>query len=76
LPAVSIRVSREVKEKMLKYKDRVNWAQEIRGFLEARIRQIEAEENIEKAMVHLSRLEVSAPKGSSAEYLRQDRDSH
>jgi hypothetical protein len=46
---------------MLKYKDRVNWAQEIRGFLEARIRQIEAEENIEKAMVHLSRYQL--PRG-------------
>ncbi|MEM1515885.1 MAG: hypothetical protein QXT26_09025 [Thermoproteota archaeon] len=38
------KIRSDIKEKMMKYKDRVNWAQEIREFIEGRIRQFEAEE--------------------------------
>jgi hypothetical protein len=30
---VSIKVKKEIKEKMLKYKEKVNWAEEIRNLL-------------------------------------------
>ena len=36
---ISVRVSRELKEKMKKY--RVNWSSEIRRFIEARIKTLE-----------------------------------
>jgi hypothetical protein len=30
---VSVKVKKEIKEKMLKYKEKVNWAEEIRNLL-------------------------------------------
>jgi hypothetical protein len=73
---VSVKVKKEIKEKMLKYKEKVNWAEEIRKFIEMKIREIEAEENIKKVCEILSKIEFHASKGSSVEMIREDRDSH
>jgi len=73
---VSVKVKREIKEKMLKYKEKLNWAEEIRKFIEMKIREIEAEENIKRVREVLSKIEFHAPKGSSVEMIRQDRVSH
>jgi predicted signal transduction protein with EAL and GGDEF domain len=73
---VSVKVKREIKEKMLKYKEKVNWAEEIRKFIEMKIREIEAEENIKRVCAILSKIEFHAPKGSSVEMIREDRDGH
>ncbi len=66
---------REVKEKMARYKDRVNWAEELRKFVEERIRQLEAEENMERVLRELEAIPVEAPRGFSAGSVREDRDS-
>jgi hypothetical protein len=73
---VSVKVKREIKEKMLKYKEKMNWAEEIRKFIEMKIREIETEENIKRVREVLSKIEFHAPKGSSVEMIRQDRDGH
>jgi DNA topoisomerase VI subunit B len=73
---VSVKVKKEIKEKMLKYKEKVNWAEEIRKFSEMKIREIEAEENIKRVCDALLKIEFRAPKGSSVEMIREDRDSH
>jgi hypothetical protein len=73
---VSVKVKKEIKEKMLKYKEKVNWAEEIRKFIEMKIREIEAEENIKRVCEILSKIESRAPKGSSVEMIREGRDSH
>jgi len=73
---VSVKVKKEIKEKMLKYKEKVNWAEEIRKFIGMKIREIEAEENIKRVCNALSKIEFRAPKGSSVEMIREDRDSH
>jgi hypothetical protein len=73
---VSVKVKKEIKEKMLKYKEKVNWAEEIRKFIEMKIREIEAEENIKKVCEILSKIEFRASKGSSVEMIREDRDGH
>jgi hypothetical protein len=73
---VSVKVKKEIKEKMLKYKEKVNWAEEIRKFIEMKIREIEAEENIKRVCEILSKIEFHAPKGSSVEMIREGRDSH
>jgi hypothetical protein len=41
-----------------------------------KIREIEAEENIKKVCEILSRIEFHAPKCSSVEMIREDRDGH
>ena len=47
MSVVSFKVRREIKEKMKKYKDRIKWAEELRKFVEEKIRELEAEENME-----------------------------
>jgi len=75
LSVVSFKVRREIKEKMEKYRDRVNWAEELRRFVEERIRRLEAEENIRRVMEELERIPVQAPAGFSRASVREDRDS-
>ncbi len=41
-----------------------------------KIREIEAEENIKRVCNALSKIEFHAPKGSSVEMIREDRDGH
>ncbi len=76
MSVVSVKVKKEIKEKMLKYKEKVNWAEEIRKFIEMKIREIEAEENIKRVCNALSKIEFHAAKCSSVEMIREDRDGH
>ena len=71
----SVKLRREVKEKMVKYRDRVNWAEEVRRFIENKLRELEAEENFEIILSELRRASWSVPKGFSVESVREDRDS-
>jgi hypothetical protein len=71
-----VKIKRELKEKMEKYRDRVNWAEEVRRFIESRIRELEAEENYERILSELERAHWSVPKGFSARSVREDRDSN
>ena len=75
MSVVSFKVRKEIKEKMERYKDKVNWAEELRRFIEERIRQLEAEENMEKIVKELRSMNFSVPKGFSRESVREDRDS-
>jgi hypothetical protein len=71
----SVRVRRELKEKMEGYGDRVDWPEEVRRFIELRIRGLEAEENFERVLEELKRVNWSAPRGFSVKCVREDRDS-
>ncbi|BES82354.1 CopG family transcriptional regulator [Pyrodictium abyssi] len=72
---VSFKVRREVKELMDKYRDRVNWAEELRRFVEEKIRQLRAEENLAEILEELRKAGWSVPKGFSVKSVREDRDS-
>jgi len=72
---VSFKVKKEVKEKMEKYRDRVSWAEELRNFVEERIRMLEAEENIKKVVEELEKMPIETPRGFSVASVRKDRDS-
>jgi len=72
---VSFKVRREVKEKMAKYREEINWAEELRKFVEAKIREIEAKRNLEAVLMELDKAAWSVPKGFSAKSVREDRDS-
>jgi hypothetical protein len=71
----SVKISRELKEKMDRYRDRVNWAEEIRKFIEEKVRELEAEENFKRVLNELEKASWSVPKGFSVESVREDRDS-
>ena len=75
---VSFKVRREVKEKMRRYRGVVNWSEELRRFVEERIRELEAREeleSVEQVLEELDRSSWSVPKGFSARSVREDRDS-
>lgn len=76
MSVVSFKVKREVKEKIKKYKGVVNWAEELRRFVEERIRSLEAEENIKAVVENLERMPIGLPKGFSTASAREDRDSN
>ncbi len=75
MSVVSFKVRREVKEKMRRYRDRVNWAEELRSFVERRLRELEAEENIERVVRELGEIHVGVPRGFATRLVREDRDS-
>jgi len=72
---VSFKVKREIKELMDRYRGRVNWAEELRRFVEERIRQLRAEENLTEILEGLRKAGWSVSKGFSAGSVREDRDS-
>ncbi len=75
MSVVSFKVRREIKEKMKKYKDRIKWAEELRKFVEEKIRELEAEENMENIVKELEKIHTKTPRGFSKKSVREDRDS-
>ena len=71
---VSFRVPRELKERMDRLRDRVNWSEEVRRFLERRVRELEQALAIEELENLIKRL-PQVPRGTVAGYVREDRDS-
>ncbi len=72
---VSFRIPRELKERMDRLRGKVNWSEEVRRFLEERVReyeQLEAIRELEEALKTLPQ----APRGTALRYVREDRDSH
>jgi hypothetical protein len=60
---------------MERYRDRVDWPEEVRRFIELRVKKLEAEENFERVLEELKGASWSVPKGFSAKCVREDRDS-
>ena len=72
---VTFRVPRELKERMDRLRGRVNWSEEVRRFLEQRVRELEQVMVIEE-VERLIRQLPEVPRGTVTEYVREDRDSH
>jgi len=73
MDTISFRVPTKLKEDMKKIG--VNWSQEMRKFIEGRVRQSKKEEAIKKIDSVLDIL-PGAEKGTASQYVREDRDSH
>ncbi|MEM4788786.1 MAG: CopG family transcriptional regulator [Ignisphaera sp.] len=71
----SVKIRKEVKEKMEKYRDSVNWAEEIRRYIEEILRKLEAQENFEKILKELEKARWGTPKGFVVSSVKEDRDS-
>jgi len=72
---VSVKVPRWVKEKMEEYEDVVNWPEEIRRSIIAKLEELERERAVEEAVKLLEKVRP-APQGTAARLVREDRDSH
>jgi hypothetical protein len=71
----SVKIRKDLKEKMNKYKDKINWAEEVRKFIEMKIKELEAEDNFNEILDKLKKAKWSVPKGFAIESVREDRDS-
>jgi len=71
---VSFRVPRDLKKKMDELRGVVNWSEELRRFLENRIREYEQVRAIEEFEEVVESIPVS-PRGTALKYVREDRDS-
>ncbi len=72
---VTFRVPKELKERMDKLRGYVNWSEEVRLFLEKRVRELEQARAIEE-LEKLIRNLPEVPRGAVTGYVREDRDSH
>jgi len=71
---VSFKVGKEIKEKMRKYRAAVNWSEELRKFIEEKLRELEAKEVLEEVLRELEQATWSVPQGFSVTSVREDRD--
>jgi hypothetical protein len=73
--ALSIRISKDVKRRMDELRDVVDWNDEIKRFLEARVDELYRRKIIEEVR-RVVELLPEMPRGSVTKYVREDRDSH
>jgi|GEM_PF-547393 len=72
---ISVKVPERVKEKMKLTKDKVDWPQEIRAFIEGKVEELERRERVEKVERMLANLPAQA-QGTAAELVKHDRVGH
>ena len=72
---ISVRIPRKLKEKMNSLRDVVNWSEEIRKFLEARVEELHRRKVLSEVRKVIEQL-PEIPKGMASRYVREDRDSH
>ncbi len=72
---LSIRIDEELKRRMKRYADRVDWSREISEFIRRRVSELIREERLRE----VNRILGKHPElrdVSAAELVREDRDSH
>jgi len=72
---ISFRIPKELKRKMDELCGLINWSEEIRRFIEKRVREYEQLRAIEELEEIIRSISI-APKGTAMRYVREDRDSH
>ncbi|MEM2854891.1 MAG: CopG family transcriptional regulator [Desulfurococcaceae archaeon] len=75
MSVVSVRVPKELKKKMDLLKPNINWSEEIRKFIEEKIREWERLKVIEEVEDLIKTL-PEVPRGTITSYVRGDRDSN
>ncbi len=71
---MSFRIPRDIKKRMDVLRRHVNWSEEIRKFLERRVKELEQLEAIEELEALIKSL-PETPRGTASKYVREDRDS-
>ena len=72
---VSFRIPRKLKEKMDALRGEVNWSDEVRRFVEAKIAELEKKRLLEKIDRLVEGL-PELPQGTVVKLLREERDGH
>ncbi|RLE58046.1 MAG: CopG family transcriptional regulator [Thermoprotei archaeon] len=72
---VTFRIPKRLKKKMDMLRDVVNWSEELRKFVEQRVKELEQERAIIQLEEIIQKI-PKTPKGSTVKYVREDRDSH
>jgi len=75
MAVISVKVPERVKEKMKMYSEEVNWPEEIRRLITAKIEEVERTRAVEEAIKLLEAIPTS-PRGTAKALVREDRDSH
>ena len=75
MSVVSVKIPKRVKEKMKEYGDIVNWPEEIRESIIAKIEEVERSKALDEAIKLLEGI-PSTPRGTARALMREDRDSH
>jgi hypothetical protein len=60
---------------MRKYRDKINWSEQIRRFIENKIPEAERENTLSKLEVLIKQL-PTVPRGTAARYVRKERDGN
>ena len=74
-PTLSVRLSDHLKEGMDRLKDRVDWSDEIRRFIEKKIEDERKRAVLRNLETQIAQLPRAAP-GTASRLVRGDRDSH
>lgn len=69
---ISFKVSKELKEKIDKLKDVIDWPSELRSFLERRVKEVERSETIKRILERTP--SKILPAGSVVKSIRGDRE--
>ena len=72
---VSFRIPKKLKERMDALRDIVNWSEEVRRFIEERVRMLEQVKAIEELEENIRKL-PKVPRGTTVKYVREDRDRY
>jgi DNA-binding transcriptional regulator GbsR (MarR family) len=72
---ISIRLPSEIKQEMEKLKAEINWNEEIKAFLKKRIENWKKRAVMDEVIWMIETL-PETPKGTAAQMVREDRDSH
>jgi hypothetical protein len=75
MAVVSVKVPEWVKEKMKELSNDINWPEEIRKFIIAKINEIERVRAVERAIKILEKVPF-AEQETAKKLIREDRDSH
>jgi|YelNatPaOPRAMG01_1025707.scaffolds.fasta_scaffold126107_2 hypothetical protein len=75
MSVISVKVPKRIREKMREYSGIINWPEEIRGLITAKIEEVERKKAVEEAIKLLEGVS-SKPRGTARTLVREDRDSH
>mgnify|MGYP005629574037 CR=1 FL=1 len=72
---VSFRIPKKLKKEMDRLRGLVNWSEEIRRFIERRVRELEQLRVIEELECMIESIKVM-PKGTAVKYVREDHGNY
>ncbi len=75
MSVVSVKIPKKMKEKMKEYNKIINWPEEIRRFIIAKIEEVERSKALENAIKLLEKIPLT-DRGTAKALVRENRDSH